>query len=213
MNRIKRTLAHNLGFDEVGQLVVGWEENGTTVSTIISDMRGKTCAICGRPWEVTAESFRNQYWDQSLNLWMHKTCFLGQIGVSQAVRFMDVICSVRDRQWYGLGFEMAQIPNEYGAAWNTPWWRVNFRDFIPWMKIGARKRVFHMSLHDLTKEQVELFNSRVVTEDVTKGSDLSSVYIHAGNYDKVSQYFCIFLEVLALDKPNLTVEKAAAVSS
>jgi hypothetical protein len=200
MNDIVVSLADGLGFDKYGQLNVSWQQGDATYSTIIADMRGKKCFICGREWELTAEAFRRQYLDRTTNEWCHTSCFEGYVATTEAHMWYDALCKARGEARIAWSWE--KIRNEYSAAWNTPWYLVKFKSYLPKVKLGTRKRVYHMSMHDLHPSQVELFLPLVEKEDVTKGTEgRSSIYIHAWTEAKALEYLRHFYTILQAVKP------------
>lgn len=203
-NEIIRPLAHNLGFDSFGQLIVCWEERGMSHSTMCADMREKTCPICGRGWEVTAESFRNQMLCQTTDEFCHRTCFYGHLAMVEAEMWYELLTDYRPGKddSYFIPFNWKKIPNEYGGGAKTPWYKVEFMGYLPTLKLGGRKRVYHMSLHDLRKEQVDKFLELVKDQEVTKGSEGgNSVYIHAWTKADAKLFLSYFATVIRMDAP------------
>lgn len=201
MNKIIRPLAHNLGFDEFGQLIVSWEEHGGTCSTMCADVREKVCPICGKGWEVSAESFRNQYLERITDEWCHKTCYVGHLAMAEMEMWSNLLCYPEVRTDF-IPHDMKKIPNEYGGAWKTPWYKITLLGYLTTIKVGTRKRVYAMSLHDLRSEQAEAFMALVAGEDVTKGNEGTSVYIHAWNKAKATEYLRHFVTVIRMDRPT-----------
>jgi hypothetical protein len=205
MNEIIRPLAHNLGFDSFGQLIVRWEEHGSTLSTMCADMREKTCPICGKGWEVSAESFRNQLLCNVTDEFCHRTCYYGHIAMKEAEMWHELLTDYRPGRAdsYFIPFNWKKIPNEYGGGARNPWHKVEFLGYVPTLKLGGRKRVYHMSMHDLRQEQVDKFLELVKGEDVTKGSEgCNSVYIHAWSKEDAKKYLGYFATVIKMDRPK-----------
>lgn len=200
MNDIIRQLAPGLGFDKYGQLNVQWDQDGSTCSTFIADMRGKKCGLCGQEWRVTAESFRNQMKINTTEEWCHRTCMAGHVALNEADLFYRALCDARGEA--SIAWQWTKVPNEYGGAWNTPWYVVRFKGYLPKVKIGCRKRVYALSMFDLRPEQVAMFLPLVKNEDVTKGTENhSSIYIHAWTTEKVLEYLRHFYAILQTDSP------------
>jgi len=180
-------------------LTVRWEERGSICSTIITDMRGKTCPICKKGWEVSAESFRNQFLVRQLDEWVHRTCYEGYLSMRETCMWSNLMCEPEDM----IPFDWKKIPNEYGGAWGTDWYFINYLGYVPKLKVGSRKRVYHMSLHDLRREQIDAFLEKVKDENVTKGEQgNSSVYIHAWTEADAKRYLAHFWAVIRMDKPK-----------
>lgn len=203
MNEIIRPLAHNLGFDSFGQLIVCWEERGMKHSTCCADVREKICPLCGKGWEVSAESFRNQMLCNTTDEFCHRTCFYGHVAMNEAEMWHELLCDYRPgkKDSYFIPFNWKKIPNEYGGGRDNPWYKVEFLGYVPTLKLGTRKRVYHMSLHDLREEQLEKFMELVKGEDVTKGKEGSHVYIHAWSKEKAKEYLRHFATVVRMDPP------------
>lgn len=212
-NPIVRQLAYGLGFDKYGQLWVEWPDptGGGTCSTIISDMRERTCTICGREWELTAESFRNQFREHTMGEWCHKTCYVGYLTLDEAIFWSKAIEDIMvankvhnlpREALVNWACDLSKIPNEYGGAWNTPWYRLKFKGYVPWIKMGTRKRVYCMSLHDLTEAQTEMFRGLIEHVKDTKEIGSSHVLIHAWTRDQAKDYLGYFFKVIASDAPK-----------
>lgn len=191
MNTIVRPITPdgNVGFDEYGQLCCWRNTERGTVGTMIADMRDKKCGLCAQPWEMTAEGFSNQQYVRSVGEWVHETCWVGYLGMKESFMWYELLCA-RKTTW-----EWTKIPNEYGGAYNTPWFKVTFTGYVPWMKIGSRKRVFHMSLHDLSARQCAEF-TRFEKENVTKHCDGRSIMIHAWAEADAANYLKEFVEIV-----------------
>lgn len=201
MNQIIRPLAHNLGFDEYGQLNVCWEEHGGTCSTIIADMRDKKCAICGREWELKAEEFRKQTRLEASDEWCHSDCYDGYVTLKEGHMWHNALC-YPENQEHSIPFNWKKIPNEYRGAYNTPWYKFTFLGYVPTIKVGSRKRVYFMGLYDLRQEQVDAFLELVKDEKATKGSEGSSVYIHAWDEKAAKKHLIDFITIVKMDKPR-----------
>jgi len=162
-------------------------------------MRGQTCPICKKGWDVTAESFRNQYMVRMLDEWVHKTCYEGHLSMKETGMWYLLMTEPEDM----IPFDWKKIPNEYGGAWGTDWYFINYLGYVPKLKVGSRKRVYHMSLHDLRREQIDTFLEKVKDENVTKGEqDSNSVYIHAWTEADAKRYLTHFWAVIRMDKPK-----------
>lgn len=201
MNDIIRPLAHNLGFDEFGQLNVQWEDGGSTYSTIIPDLRGHKCAICRREWEVSAKSFLDHHYERMIEEFVHKDCYLGHLNLVEASHWSQAISEVRDKQEVKIGWGWKLIPNEYRGAWDTNWFKIYFRGYMPWMKVGSRKRVWHLGLHDLTLEQVKKFEEMFKDDTSSKGVEGNAVYMHAWDKEEVRKHLDRYFKIITMDAP------------
>lgn len=184
-----------LGFDEFGQLQACWMDGDSTCSTIVSDMRGKTCMICGREWELSAKDFLNQYFDRTIEQNVHKRCAEGVVAMREADMWHDLLCELK------MEWSWKLIPNEYGGAWNTPWYLVTFKGYLPKLKVGTRKRVYNLDLLDCTDAQVKLGEELLKDESSTKWAREFRVGVHAWGKEEVKKHLAMFAKILTLDKP------------
>jgi hypothetical protein len=201
MNDIIRPLAHNLGFDAYGQLNVRWEEDNSTHSIIIPDLREYKCAICGRKWEVEAKSFKDHHYVRLIEEFAHMSCYLGHLNLVEAQLWCDALCEVRDKQEPKIGWGWKKIPNEYRGAWDTHWYRIHFKGYMPWMKVGTRKRVWHLGLHDLRPEQITKFEELFKDDTSTKGVERPNVYMHAWDKQEIRRHLERYFQIIAMDEP------------
>lgn len=204
MNEIVRPLAHNLGFDSFGQLIASWEERGGICSTMVPDMREKICPICGKGWEVSAKSFLDQTLCQTIDEFCHRICYQGHAALVEAEMWHGLLCDYRPGNPVNnfIPFNWKKIPNEYGGAWNTAWYKVTFLGYVPFLKLGTRKRVYYMGLFDLRQEQIDAFLELVKDVPDTKGSEDNGVYIHAWNREQAKTYLGYFATVVRMDPPK-----------
>ena len=215
MNDIVRPLTQDgmVGWDAHDQLWLWKAEGKNRVGTIIADVRGKTCPVCARGWEPTAVSLGDQYFWRSREEWAHESCFTRYLGIDEHEFWHGALCSVV--RFHGL----VKLPNEYGGAWNTPWYRIPLCDVPRTLKLGRRKRVYHMEIEALEAElaaprDAEEGARRLVakarmdfskaealfkSEDVTKEFSEHSVMIHAWDRERARQYLRKFAEILGLE--------------
>lgn len=200
-NKIIRPIATDLGYDEYGQFWVGWHDAGSFCMSPCPDLRDHTCSICGKGWEISAVAFRNQ---TKTNLfrgdYCHLTCWEGHLAATEAQMWHKFLCYPKDREEF-LSFKWHKIQNEYRGGWNVTWYRIDFLNYIPWLKLGARRSVFHMSIHDLRPEQVLLFAELTKGENVTRDTGHSGASIHAHTEEDAQRYISIFSKVIRLDMP------------
>lgn len=196
------TKCGNAGFDAHNQLWVRVNDgSGRTTSKIIIDPRGKTCPICGKGWELTVEGMCDQFMYNIVNHGLaHYRCMEGYCSMKER-EFVESILA--DRAWHrdtSLGIEVDEIPNEYGAAWNTPWFKIRFTKVLPGVElvIGSRKRVWEIGLRNLNRERIGLlartFDAALVTD--TMGSNATSWYVHAWTKEQVVERVRMVMSVL-----------------
>lgn len=193
-----------LGFDTYGQLWATWYPDGgdTKHATIVPDMRGKTCAICGKGWLVEAEEFLNQIHLDTIEDFAHKTCFVGHQMLTEATMWYGMLCA-RISQECKIPWTWKKIPNEYRGAWNTPWYLIEFKGYVPKLKLGSRKRVWHMSLHDVTRQQKEKLEElfQPVTDTKWFTTSPEGCGVHAWTEEQARKYLDLFAWALKMDRP------------
>lgn len=183
-----------VGFDSYKQLWVVRQDGDSTRQTPAPDVRDLTCPICRRPWEMTGAGFADQIHNRITEELMHETCYVGHLALSEAEMWYNVVCDTRGENRIPLAIK--KIPNEYGGAWPTPWYRVTFEGRLPYVKLGSRKRVYHMSLHDLTHGQVAMFRELFADESSTKWDNRTDVGIHAWREADARKYMERFYQIL-----------------
>lgn len=198
MNDITRPLTGDkmLGFDKFGQLQVCWMEGDALYSTIISDVRGKTCPICGRGWELSAPAFRDQHFNRVVEQFTHRRCEQGAVAMTEASMWYRLLCEPEHHP----AWSWVPIPNEYRAAWNNTWYRVSFKGYVPSLKLGTRKNVYHLSLHDLTDAQMEQA-SLFAEEKATHWAEDHVIGIHAWTEAEARRHIAKFYAILKMDQP------------
>jgi len=186
-----------LGFDEYGQLWAAWQaDHGSVAATIITDMRDKTCAMCGRQWELNATSFLDQHYIHHLREWSHQTCYMRHVAMVEADFWYDAI----GRAMAEMEWKWEKLKNQYDGGL-IPWYKVKFKNYLPHLIVGPRKRVFHLAIHDLTPEQAAQCMPMFGAEDVTHEFNATNIMIHAWGKEKVHEYLGKFAAIIRLDPP------------
>lgn len=201
MNKIIQPLTPDgmVGFDEYGQLCA-WEQDGEFKrGWHLHDVREKTCIICGRKWDVTSESLKDQFVIQSRERWVHQSCYKRYLALEEFEFWYGAICGARIR-YHGL----EEIQNEYRAAWNLPWYRAKLLDRHVSFKLGTRKRVYHMQIELSGEPRYDRARAKafLAKEDVTKHEDENGLYIHAWGREKAREYLKAFADILGLPDPR-----------
>src|SRR3546814_7202494 len=88
----------------------------------MGDVSNAICILCNRRWELTAEAFLDQVWVGDAYSVVHRTCYERHLGMNE--RHLVVAALLKAGFTYEDIAKMEQIPNQYGGAWNTPWYRV-----------------------------------------------------------------------------------------
>lgn len=188
-----------VGFDEFGQLCA-WEQDGEfRRGWHLHDVRQKTCIICGRKWDLTSESLKDQVFLQEKEAWVHQSCHKRYLALSEFYFWYGAVCGARIR-YHGL----EEIPNEYRGGWNLPWYRAKLCDRHASLKLGTRKHVYHMEIElsgdpRYDREKAKAFLER---EDVTKKEGVGGLYLHAHSKEKAKEYLKAFAEILGLPDPG-----------
>jgi len=188
-----------IGIDGFGQ-IVHWRPDGAgRIMSIVADVRGKTCRLCGRHWEHTTKGWVDQYAGRAFHELVHYSCMLR---FTEANQFLDWGIALAKAR---LRFDkLKPIDNEYRGAWNTPWYTVQpISDVRAWFKLGRRKRVDHIEVFlslDAEKparatvaEIQDLFADENVTKIVTSQN---SFCIHAWTKEKREEYLAKIVNVL-----------------
>jgi hypothetical protein len=170
-----------VGYDRFGQFVVAELDRDAIIYRHLFDVRLLTCPICGRGWELNAESIRDQYRDYYTEKRVHKRCHEGRLALDEFRMFYRALCDAKFHHW-----KSEEIPNQYGGAWNTPWYRFRLDQFPgTTLTMGPRRRVYHIGVSGNSNGLLDDFAS----EEVTKGYDeLGGFYIHAWEEDKIREY-------------------------
>lgn len=201
-NPITKPIFHNAGYDNDGRFWMGIDEYNDgeirfMCSSSIGDVSDDTCILCGKGWEKTVQAFRDQMWHDDALAVLHRSCFERNLGFRERVEFIDALREAGfDRQDLKT---LEQVPNEYGGAWNTPWYRITvpFLPGRPTLKFGARKRVFNIEIKGINDLGVSLLVDAFKDEgNVTRGHEEGLFYTHAWGMDKATEYFKRILGVL-----------------
>jgi hypothetical protein len=199
-NTIIRPLSSTLGFDEHNQLWASWQEDGSTVSTIVPDLREAKCVICEKGWELTGVDFRHHTELRMTGEVAHSRCYVGYLTLQEAQMWYNLLCD-GDRETLFIPWDWKKIPNEYRGAYDTPWYLVKFKGYVPRLKLGTRKRVYNLELLDLRPEQVKKGEELFAKVDDTKWARNGEVGVHAWTREQAKQYIDWFRTIVRIDKP------------
>src|SRR3546814_19434260 len=75
--------------------------------------------------------------------------------------------------------KMEQIPNQYGGAWNTPWYRVKVPGHDAVLTFGSRKRVFSIKVEGIDEIGIALLDQELESEQTNTVGTEGSYLIHA----------------------------------
>lgn len=176
----------DVGYDQYNQLATVKRDGDMTTMWFISDVRASTCGICGKGWDNTAESLQNQYHIGRYDRHVHKTCYVGHLSLSEYEFWHSLMASFRIR------FQMEDIPNQYGGAWDTPWFTVELTDFPKcYFVLGRRKRVWSIELNVKefkNTEPLDRLEEECKRDTITCERGEKRFLIHAWTEDKSKEY-------------------------
>jgi len=167
------------------------DKDGFYSTTWFRDPRAFYCAICGHGWDNSCKSLRNSMFLNDApegKECVHNTCYLGHLGMVQHGLFYWAICEGNIRDGIRMLFNGLKIkPNQYGGAYNTPWYTTDIvglslgesgdwkrRKFkapnLPTLELGRRKRVYSMFLKSPVKLVIERNEDtkHIFDDDTTK---------------------------------------------
>jgi len=195
----------SVGFDERGQLLHEKQEGYYISTHHISDVRGKTCALCGRGWELNGPAFSDQRYVQTQEKWVHETCLMRNRAWDEFYSVQGAFSAAR-MPHYGL----KEIPNQY-------WRNDRLYSMIPWYSIapkekaglgimfvvGHRKNVWSIEVMAESGLAVipERLSKAFENEDVTKEFGPAKGLIHAWGDQKMKDYIKVMVDVLGLARP------------
>ncbi len=207
MNDILRAVTPDgyVGFDEFGQLQAKEVEAKHTTSWIVWDVREKTCFICNHGWELNHKSFKDQYYWHDRKELIHESCFKRYRKLREWSMFFNAVVECN------LAFPggLKEVKNEYGAAWNLPWYEFKWKGAETFtIVIGRRKRVDHVEIKAPTEGypgmpslDYRMAEKCFSEEDVTKDFGPTSIMVHAHTDEKLKAYLKKFVRILGLEKP------------
>ena len=179
--------AGNFGYDGFGQLFAwGKGDYGDKTGRGVHDVRKRKCVMCEQPWNTEdVQDVLDQMVDRSLRALVHYSCVRRHLAVKERLAVIEAF-SVMEAVGGG---EMAisETKNQYGAAWNNTWYRIDLENHSHHFIVGRRKRVWEIQV---VTDDVDLIDFCVesFTEDVTKGRRADGYYIHAWSDDKLKEY-------------------------
>lgn len=190
-----------IGLDGFGQMMHYYERDGYSGCHIVEDVRGQTCELCGQKWKLTTASWIDQFLHSDFGVLLHQSCYLRYLGFKQKTDWFWALCDARLRFT-----KFDHLKNEYGGAWNTPWYRTRLPDHDAFLKLGRRKRVDVIELirDDPYPELIGRIAGMFASEDVTKDTDNSTTFmIHSWSNEKSIEYLKKIAEALGDDgKPK-----------
>lgn len=185
-----------VGWDRFGQLWLWRPEGDSYRGQMIGDPRGHTCRICAHGWVLTSESMGDQKYWYDFKEWVHQSCSIRYISLTERDFWLDELLDAGFRFY---GFE--EIPNEYWTRdeWHKerPWYRVKLSESGRSLKLGTRKRVFHMEIEAREAPvDLQLATDLFSKEDVTKILQADKILVHAWTKAKVKVYLRLFAQIL-----------------
>jgi hypothetical protein len=184
------------------------------VGSIYKDLRGQKCMLCDQKWKTEARDLADQYYNRDAEIHVHKSCYVRHLSFLERQKLMDTLVrsELRDKVK-----AIDDIPNQYGGAWNTPWYEITLNyTGNPVITIGPRKRVISLELTRITNDQVKTLEKRFESVIDTKTFLVDSVLIHAWDDETAVQRLKIIKEVLddtTVPAGNGDEDKSAAAES
>lgn len=220
------TVDGNVGWDKYGQLWHWKYEGPSRVGHPIADVRNKVCPVCRRGWDLTAESFEDQFYWSGREEFAHLSCYIRFRALAQFEFWSNALVEVGfifGRGDHEPGLE--EIPNEYwrptdpwGAG--SPWYRVHLlkkdeeRNNVPFgrtLKLGFRKHVYALLIEPgFAPCDLEFAKRLFEKESVTKSFEDDRVMIHAHGRDKAKEYLGRFAEILGVASRRPATKEPAA---
>lgn len=206
------------GYDQYRQFHVAWEEvpgSERYTSTIVADLRGQKCLLCDKEWTASARELRDQRWDDRAQAHVHKTCYTRHLAFIDRQRWWGLVYGLIDTHKGQV--KMEAVPDQYGGAWGTPWFRFSFRRVpladakdsdtrnlvIPQTLLcGPRRRVNAIRGERLTISQIEFLTKEFEDVTSTKGQSherRDEYEIHSYNDEEDKRYVKTFLQMLGID--------------
>lgn len=188
------------GFDQFNQLM-SWTEkdaDGYSTGRFIRDVRGCTCYICGKGWELTTESLRDQTTIDS-KMPAHESCLIGYRKVAEYYLLQNALIEA------GYLFRMDEMEPQY--PYSTPWQTITIlsanKDRLDTgrrLSLGRRKRVWEIRFNG-SYEQVKHLETLFTDVDDTKGISTAGMenthfYVHAWTKEQLVDYLRRFRETI-----------------
>ena len=188
------------GFDQFNQLM-SWTEpdsEGYTTGRPIRDVRGCTCYICGKGWELTTEALLDQT-TIDYKMTAHASCLFGYRKVAEYYLLQNALIEA------GYLFQMTEMEPQYPHS--TPWQTITIlsagkdrADTGRRLSLGRRKRVWEIRF-DGSYEQVKRIELLFNDVDDTKGISVAGIenthfYVHAWTKEQLVDYLRRFRETI-----------------
>jgi hypothetical protein len=191
MNHIVRAITTDglVGYDQFDQLVhVDQREPGFHVTRFVRDVRGHTCVLCGRGWEMNGPSFGDQCVVRHMEKLAHSSCMDRHQIFEEFFTVHRALCTAI------LFSGMREVPNAYWAG-KKPSYQADAivetgREIVAQFTVGMRKRVWEVSVTVKSDEPFPLEELMLAFEGekVTKSFGENSVLIHAWDETKLAEY-------------------------
>ena len=179
MNTIVKAITPdgNTGFDEFDQLFCWTDDKfGGKIGSVIHDVRGQICPLCGNHWKLTSEGLKDQVYLHDTLQYAHRSCYQRLIAHKNRQNIIS------DLWMAGIAdFTLIEVANQYSAD-STPWYLIKLNGRKDQLVFGSRKRVWSFSFEFLTVPQQLAFEEEFKTLDTTKGTGEGSsimYYIHS----------------------------------
>lgn len=201
MNDVTYLNSHkDLFIDQFGQMQGSWEDGGSTVSTIVVDLRGKRCYICGQPWELRGRAFT----DHAL---VHEREHVHQSCLTR-VRTLTEWCAWEKHLGDARIFfvDGRRVPNPYASRSIHYPDRFEFDLDHVWrlkLVVGSRKRVDEIRFMGMPYELFQTVRTHFNdTWKSTNGQQMdvaeegSFVYVHTWNDEEIKAVLTQWREIV-----------------
>lgn len=169
-----------LGLDQFNQMMaVTYDTDGEGYSASpVANLFGRTCYICGQPFEPTAEAFRSAVHLQGVKSVVHARCFRQHQNINEEGAVSGMICDCRRDNGFG-GFRLTPFANSYPGSGDVDGYLVTFVDYHPEISIHWRKRVREIALLNCEVPETAWTASKMYEMAGTKSRERDRIMVHA----------------------------------
>lgn len=210
MNDIVRPLTADkqIGFDQFDQLLLKVQQGDWWVTRATADLRGESCVICGKPWELSAASWEDHYDWRRYDEHAHLSCVVKYFAMKDRDQFFDHFAAT------DVAFRFEPISNQYihprgpNDHWaKRHWYRFWLVNYPVQFVVGLRKRVVSIAVTpqgpSLKLDWHEKARDAFENEDVTKTFGPNEVLLHAWTREKEREYITTLCKLIAESEPDV----------
>lgn len=205
----------NVGYDAHGQFWIyryDPRDASRRIGSIYADLRGKSCILCDKEWKSEADDLADQFYVRNAEVHVHISCYQRHLTLLNRIEWVSAIYKSGLNE---LMETFTPVPNQYGGAWNTPWYNVTLKGGnSPILTFGARKRVDSISIKRLTQEQVAYLVEAFKNETTTQGKDGQDGYmIHSWGAEKTVEYLTHIVAALKTAPVPVRADPSCIIST